>query len=422
VVRQATELRGQTAVMRRAWYFTGVGSKARDAKEVRVFGLAGFVAGRYRRDYIAAITAGLPGLRGLHRRAASCFAVVLAGYVLALWTIAAAARDGSIDLRVLAIVLPMLAVTMSAGSLSTDDLTLAFTLAGLPDVAGLEHDLIRAAGVTAVARREAESSGGGPPDGGACGGLVLDGVRFRYPGGAADVLAGVDLELPAGTSTALVGVNGAGKSTLVGLVARFRDPTGGTIYSDGRDLAGLDPAAWQRGIAILSQDPVKYPVTAYQNVTFGALERAADTDGVRRAAELSGFAEVVAGLPAGWDTVLTRELPGGVDLSGGQWQRLALARALFAGAHGARLLILDEPVAALDVRGEARFYERFLDITAGLTTLLISHRFATVRRADAICVLADGQVTERGTHAELVAAGGIYARMYAVQAQRFAGA
>jgi ATP-binding cassette subfamily B protein len=127
----------------------------------------------------------------------------------------------------------------------------------------------------------------------------------------------------------------------------------------------------------------------------------------------------VATLPDGWDTVLARELPGGVDLSGGQWQRLALARALFATRHGARLLVLDEPTAALDVRGEARFYGRFLDITKELTTVIISHRFATVRRADHICVLDGGQITERGTHDELVAAGGTYARMYEVQAARF---
>jgi ATP-binding cassette subfamily B protein len=241
-----------------------------------------------------------------------------------------------------------------------------------------------------------------------------------------DVLAGVDLELAAGTSTAIVGINGAGKSTLVSLISRLRDPTAGTILAgagtDWTDIADLDPRAWQRRVAIMPQEPARYPISAYDNIAFGAFEHAADRAGVEAVAALSGFADVVATLPEGWDTVLSRELPGGVDLSGGQWQRLALARALFATRHGAQLLILDEPTAALDVRSEAAFYARFLEITHGLTTVVISHRFATVRRADTICVLDGGRITERGSHDQLIATGGAYARMYQVQSARFGAA
>ena len=451
VLRQAIDMRGQTTEMRRAWYLTGVGSKARDAKEVRVFGLARFLADRYARQFTEAIGVGLAGLRGLHRRAAACFAVVLAGYALAIYVITDAARTHQIGLRSMAIMLPMLAITAAVGSVSYDDITLVQSMFGLPDADRLERDLLRrrsSAGRRNAPRRK-------PPHWKAAKRTIVDRClhphvhndprsRSRRPipsncparrcdsrmsgsatrpaaaGQAPDVLAGVDLELRAGSSTALVGVNGAGKSTLVSLLARLRDPTGGRITVDGADVRELDPARWQRTIALMPQDPVRYPLSAYDNVAFGALEHADDRDGVQRAARLSGFAPVVEELPHQWDTVLARELPGGAELSGGQWQRLALARALFATFHGARILVLDEPTAALDVRAEARFYERFHEITAGLTTLVISHRFATVRRASRIYVLDRGLITESGRHDDLVAADGTYAKMYRLQAARFA--
>lgn len=409
-IRQATELRGQTTTMRRAWYFIGVGSKARDAKEIRVFGLADFVASRFRTEYRAAMRGATTGLRDLHRRASICFAVVLATYSAGLLVIVQDARTHAIGVGGLAVLLPMLAVTMSTGSVNYDDVTLAWTLAGLPDAASLETDLLGADQELAGTR----DATGLPTES-----VRLHDVRFRYPTGRTDVLAGVDLTLPAGTSTAIVGVNGAGKSTLVSLLARLRDPTEGRITVDGIDVRELDPRRWQRMVAIMPQEPAHYPVSAYDNIAFGALAHRDDTDGVTDAARRAGFLDIVETLPDGWHTVLARELPGGVDLSGGQWQRLALARALFATRHGARLLILDEPTAALDVRGEARFYGQFLELTAGLTTVLISHRFATVRRADHICVLDGGRITERGSHDELVAAGGTYARMYGLQAARF---
>jgi ATP-binding cassette subfamily B protein len=463
VLRQAIDVRGQTTEMRRAWYLIGLGSKARDAKEVRVFGLASFLADRYKRQFTEAIGVGLVGLRALHRRAAACFAVVLAGYALAIYVIADAARTHQIGVRALAILLPMLAITAAVGSVSYDDITLAQSMFGLPDADRLERDLLPPSELGAAregaAREGAAREGAAPEDSGplsTSGGtqrstimessvdlgalpreaVRFEGVRFRYAGAGAgagngagngagagqppDVLAGVDLELAAGTSTALVGVNGAGKSTLVSLLARLRDPAAGRITVDGTDVRELDPARWQRMIALMPQDPVRYPLSAYDNVAFGALEHADDQEGVRRAARLAGFASVVEELPRQWDTVLARELPGGAELSGGQWQRLALARALFATFHGARILVLDEPTAALDVRAEARFYGHFHEITAGLTTLVISHRFATVRRASRIYVLDAGAITESGSHDELVAVGGTYAKMYRLQAARFA--
>jgi ATP-binding cassette subfamily B protein len=409
VLRQAVDMRGQTTEMRRAWYFTGVGSKARDAKEIRVFGLARFVSGRYGRHFAETLRAARAGLRALHERAVACFVVVGGGYALAIYTIADATRTGHLGLRAMSITLPMLAITSALGAVSFDDVTLAWTLSGLPDADRLERDLVP----------PSELAGATDPGDVPRAAIRFEGVGFRYPSSSGDVLSGVDLELRAGTSTALVGVNGAGKSTMVSLLARLRDPTAGRITVDGTDVRDLDPARWQRLIALMPQDPVRYPLTAYDNVAFGALEHAGDRDAVLRAARLSGFAPVVEELPRQWDTVLARELPGGAELSGGQWQRLALARALFATFHGARILVLDEPTAALDVRAEARFYEGFHEITAGLTTLVISHRFATVRRASRIYVLDGGVITESGSHDELVAAGGSYATMYQLQAARF---
>jgi ATP-binding cassette, subfamily B, bacterial len=412
VIRQATELRGQTTVMRRAWYFIGLGTKARDAKEIRVFDLKDFVAERYRSEQRGANEGAVQGLRSLHRRAFGCLIVVLATYIVALSLLAHDASHSEISLRSLAILLPMLAVTMSAGSIGLDDITLAWSMAALPDVDRLEADL---------ARDHVDLAGQLQPDG-PHESVRFNDVSFRYPSGTADVLAGLDLELRAGTSTAIVGANGAGKSTLVSLLSRWRDPTAGSITVDGVDISDFDPESWQRTVAIMPQEPVRYPVSAYDNIAFGALEHRDDVAGVEECARLSGFADVVATLPEGWDTVLARQLPGGSDLSGGQWQRLALARALFATRHGARILVLDEPTAALDVRSEAQFYGRFLEVTHGLTTVVISHRFPTVRRADVICVLDNGAITERGSHDELLAAGGTYAHLYRLQAARFGGA
>lgn len=413
VIRQTTEMRGQTTTLRRAWYLAAVGTKARDAKEVRVFGLGGFVADRFGSEYRATIDHAAAGLSSIHRRAVIGFAIVVAGYAVALTAIASGALDHTLDLRGLAVLLPMLTVTMSAGSVSLDDITLTWSLAAIPDVEGLERELTtrrgELAGEQPLNRRPARS-------------VRFEGVRFGYRANAPEVLRGVDLELEVGTSTAIVGVNGAGKSTLVGLLSRLHDPTLGSITVDGTDIRHLDPVAWQRAVAIMPQSPTRFPVSAYDNIAFGSIEHRDDEAGVAAVAELSGFAEVVPTLPKGWDTVLSRELPGGADLSGGQWQRLALARALFATRHGARVLVLDEPTAALDIRSEAAFYGRFLGITEGLTTVVISHRFATVRRAQTICVLDGGRITERGSHDELVGAGGAYARMYEVQARRFGDA
>ncbi|NUR29789.1 MAG: ATP-binding cassette domain-containing protein, partial [Catenulispora sp.] len=245
-------------------------------------------------------------------------------------------------------------------------------------------------------------------------GIELRGVSLRYPGAERWVLRDLDLVIPAGQSMAVVGANGAGKTSLVKLLCGLYEPTQGQIVVDGAGLSELDPDAWRRQLAVGFQRPVRLPMPAYDNVRFGRPHGSPDA-----ATERAGAATVVAQLPNGWDTVLSAEFDGGADLSGGEWQRLGLARALYAVEQGASVLVLDEPAAHLDARSEADLHRRFLDLTAGLTTVLISHRFSTVRQASTIVVLDEGRVIEQGSHDELLEGDGTYARMFRLQAERF---
>ncbi|MEV0623759.1 ABC transporter ATP-binding protein [Nonomuraea sp. NPDC050404] len=246
-------------------------------------------------------------------------------------------------------------------------------------------------------------------------------VRFAYPN-AGPVFRRLNLAIEAGTSLGVVGLNGAGKTTLIKLLTGLEVPEAGNVTVDGVPVGELDAGAWRRTIAAIFQDFVHYELPARDNIGFGAVEalHVAHLDAVvSAAAERAGAQDLIARLPDGLGTTLSRRFPGGVDLSGGQWQRIALARAMAAVHNGAGLLILDEPTAQLDVRAEADLYDRFLDLTRDLTTIIISHRFSTVRRADRIVVLDRGEIVEDGSHDELLAAGGEYARLFAIQAASY---
>jgi ABC-type multidrug transport system fused ATPase/permease subunit len=242
--------------------------------------------------------------------------------------------------------------------------------------------------------------------------IRFEDVGFIYPSGGAPVYRHLDLTIPAGKSLAIVGRNGVGKTTLVKLLCRLYDPTSGTITVDGRDLRTFDVAAWRERVSVVFQDFVRFELSLRRNIV---LDGASVDD-----AELLRILEVAgaAGL-AQLDQPLSKAQPGGTDLSGGQWQRVALARALAAVHLGAGVIILDEPTAQLDVRAEAAIFERLLAATAGCTTILISHRFSTVRHADCIVVVEDGLVIEQGSHDELMAAAGRYRAMFDLQASRF---
>jgi ATP-binding cassette subfamily B protein len=248
--------------------------------------------------------------------------------------------------------------------------------------------------------------------------IELRGVSFRYPGKAdgAWVLRGIDLRIAGGEKLAIVGENGAGKTTLVKLLTRLYEPTEGRILLDGRDLRDYPPEELHRRIGVIFQDFVRYQLTLRENVGFGSVAHAEDAERVGRAAARGGADEVARGLAAGLETTLGQWFKGGQELSGGQWQKVALSRAFM---RDGEVLILDEPTAALDAAREYEIFQRFRELTAGKTAILISHRFSTVRMADRIAVLAGGRIAELGGHAELVARGGRYARLFEMQAEGY---
>ncbi len=249
--------------------------------------------------------------------------------------------------------------------------------------------------------------------------IAFEAVEFRYPGEERAVLEDFDLVIEPGESIAIVGENGAGKTTLLKLLAGFYQPTAGRISVDGTDLADLDLRQWRQRLAVIFQDFTRFELSALENVTLADPANPSAAALAERAAVAASADTIIAELPLGWDTTLSRAFTDGADLSGGEWQRVALARALYCAAVGGQVLILDEPTASLDVDAEVALFDQLLTHAAGSTAIVVSHRFSTVRRADRIVVIEQGRVAEDGSHATLHAAGGIYARLYDLQAGRF---
>jgi ATP-binding cassette subfamily B protein len=238
-------------------------------------------------------------------------------------------------------------------------------------------------------------------------------VGFRYPGAERWAVRHLSFTLRAGEVLALVGENGAGKTTLVKLLARLYDPDEGRILLDGHDLREYGVEELRANIGVIFQDFVRYHLTAAENIAVGRIEARHDRERIVEAATSSLADEVIRKLPAGYDQVLGKRFRTGVELSGGEWQKIAIARAYM---RDAQLLILDEPTAALDARSELAVFQRFKELSEGKTAVLISHRFSSVRMADRILVLAEGQIEAAGTHEELLAQGGRYAELFELQA------
>ena len=247
-------------------------------------------------------------------------------------------------------------------------------------------------------------------------GIEFRNVSFKYPATDKWILRDVSFEIPARSKVAIVGENGAGKTTLVKLLARLYDPVEGGILLDGRDLREYDLGGVRSDVAVVFQDFFRYDLSAADNVGFGEVRALDDRDRIQAAAKQAGAHDIIEALPKGYDTVLGRTFDEGVDLSGGEWQHLAISRAFLSDAQ---ILILDEPTAALDAFREHRLYEQVAELSANKTVVFISHRFSTVRMADLIVVVEDGEVTELGDHEALIEHNGKYAAMFNTQAARY---
>ncbi len=408
--------RTNIAQRRETDYFRSTAIEARAAKEIRVFGLAGWLAERYRRVYLGWLMPVWAERRRIYLGPYFVYtAIGLAVAGVTLGALGQAAASGSVPLTSLALVLQASLAALALGAhYPESDTQTEFGMFAYDGVVGFEEGVARFD--ERVARVEPRRDPAGRP----AEAIGFDRVTFRYPGTDRAVLDGLELAIPAGRCTAIVGLNGAGKTTLVKLLARLYEPTDGRLLVDGIDVRSFDVDDWRRRIAVIFQDFNRYELTAAENIGFGAIELLGDRGRIEAAARKAGALHALERLPLGLDTPLARQYRDGADLSGGQWQRVAIARALFALESGASILVLDEPTAALDVRAEAAFFDRFVDLTRGVTSILISHRFSSVRHADGIVVLEGGRVVESGTHEELLALGGRYATLFRLQAERFA--
>jgi ABC-type multidrug transport system fused ATPase/permease subunit len=372
------------------------------AKELRLFGLADWTIERFTgyRRRLHELQYRATRLR--ERPLSWSVLLVVGANLVVFWALANAAAGGRLELDQVVV---FAQVAVGTSMIAFGGLNWALDGAAAPVAASLRvTPAMEAAGALRPGTRPAEAM--------PAAGIRFRGLRFAYPGGD-PVLDGLDLDIPAGTSLAIVGQNGAGKTTLAKLLCRLYDPQAGAVEVDGVDLRELDLDRWRARLAAVFQDFIRFELPLRDNVA---------PTGADDATVLAALAEAGANGLAGLDTVLHRGYRGGIDLSGGQWQRVALARALCAVRLGAGVVLLDEPTAQLDVRGEAEIFDRILAATRHCTTILISHRFSTVRHADRICVLEGGRVAELGSHAELIALGGRYRTMFDLQASRFAAA
>lgn len=395
----------RTSGLRRALYLRSVAVDAAAAKEVRIFGLAPWVVEEYSRMWLSS-------MRSVWReRTASAVTIAFAGaallatHGLVFGFLAAGAHRGDLSVAALVVYVQAVLATEGLAPLGWEQWIVAQAVEASEKVTSLTRNLRLEA---SVGVQEAPSSSGAV-------GIDIEEVTFSYRSQSAPILDRLTLSIPAGQSLAIVGANGCGKTTLIKLICGLYHPEEGRITF-------LDAAGARLGhprVAAIFQDFIRYELPLRDNVGLGSLDLIDDDRALEAALRAAGAPGLSATLAAGLDTVLTRAYENGAELSGGQWQKVALARAMLALQGGAGLLILDEPAASLDVRAEAELFDRLVDLRQGSTSILVTHRLSTVRRVDRIVVLDGGGIVEDGTHDELMAVDGRYASMFRLQAERF---
>lgn len=396
----------QTPGRRKLDYLRKLGASTESAKEVRLFGLSGFLCAQFgdlsnriydenRRLALRRLTAGVM----LSLLSSSAYYGAYA-YVI-YQTVAGALTWGALQFLVGAI----------AGT-SANIQSIFSTLPGIAEQSLFLADLVEFLKVRPKIKSKPYAFPAPRP---IRDGFIFERVSFAYPGSRRKILDRLDFRLEPGESVALIGENGQGKTTLVKLLTRLYDPTGGRILLDGVDLRDYNIEDLHRQVGVIFQDFMRYEMTAHENISMGRIGSAQE-DAVHEAARMSLADQVIEKLPRRYEQVLGLQFEGGVDLSGGEWQKIALARAYI---RDAQMVILDEPTASLDALAEYEIFQRFAELTEGKTALLISHRFSTVRMADRIVVLAGGKISEQGTHERLLALGGRYAEMFELQASSY---
>ncbi|HVW92512.1 MAG TPA: ABC transporter ATP-binding protein [Devosia sp.] len=385
-------------------YLRQIGASAETAKEVKLFGLGGFIVGRFR-QLSAKILA--------EERKVAIDRAIWAGLLQTFSTLTYYGAFAYIVWRTLQHELTIGDLVFLSGSFLQLAGFLNSILVGFTQIAGQSLYLDDLFSFFDIAPTILDPKDPKPFPVPMKQGIVFDNVGFRYPGSDRWALRGLSFTIPAGETLALVGENGAGKTTIVKLLTRLYDADEGRITIDGIDLRNFAGADLRRHIGVIFQDFLRYSFSAAENIGVGRIEAFEDRPRIEQSAEMSLADPVIRGLPQGYDQPLGKLFAGGRDLSGGEWQKVALARAYM---REAEIVILDEPTAALDARAEAEVFERFKSLAEGTTAVLISHRFSTVRMADHIVVIEGGKVLETGTHAELMVRGGRYAELFELQA------